>query len=67
VWEVKSHSSVMSANRVVASLGDGGECSSQCSWTETTLHDRRNSKQCDSSETQGNTHMNKVGGRKESI
>jgi len=28
---VKSHSSVMSAKRVVASLGDGGECSSQCS------------------------------------
>jgi len=65
MWEVKSHSSVMSAIRVVASLGDGGECSSQCSWTE-TLHDRRNSKQSDS-ETQGNTHMSNVGGRKESI
>jgi len=65
VWEVKSHSSVLSANRVVASFGDGRECSSQCSWTE-TLHDRRNSNRSDS-ETQANTHMSKLGGRKESI
>ena len=65
MWEVKSHSSVLSASRVVAILGDGGECTSHCSWTE-TLHDRRNSNQSDS-ETQANTHMSTVGGRKKSI
>jgi len=42
-----------------------GKCGSQCSWTE-TLHDRRNSNLCDS-ETQENTHMKEVGGRKERI
>jgi hypothetical protein len=44
---------------------DGRECGSQYSWVE-TLHDQRNSKLCDS-ETQENSHMRKVGGRKESI
>ena len=65
MWAVKSLSSVVSANRVISSLWEGGECSSQCSWTE-MLCDRRNSNLCDN-KTQGNTHMSKVGRMKESI
>ena len=44
---------------------NGGECGSQCSWTETP-RDRRNSNLCDN-KTQVNTHMSEVGERKESI
>jgi len=44
---------------------DGGECGGQCSWTE-TLCDRRNSNLCDS-ETQENTYLSEVRGRKERI
>jgi hypothetical protein len=62
---VKSLSSVVPTNRVSAGLWEGGECSSQCSWTE-MLCDRKNSNRCDS-KTQGNTCMSKVGRRKESI
>ena len=51
----------MSAIRIVASGLDRGECGS---WE--MLNDRRNSNWCDS-KTQKNTHMSKVGGRKESI
>jgi len=52
---MKSLSSVMSAGRVDASVWDGEECVSQCSLERDAP--------CES-ETQGNTHSSKVGGRK---
>jgi hypothetical protein len=53
----------VSANRFVASGWMGSERGSQCSWTE-MLRDQRSSNMCDS-ETQENTDMSEVGGRKE--
>ena len=44
---------------------DGGERGGQWGWTE-MVHDGRNSNWCDS-ETQENTDMSEMGGRKESI
>jgi hypothetical protein len=52
---IKSLSSVVSASRVDASVWDGEECVSQCSLEKDAL--------CES-ETQENTHLRKVGGRK---
>jgi hypothetical protein len=59
---VKSLRSVVSANRVVASGWEEGECGGQCSWTE-MLCDRGKYDWCDS-EKQESSHMSKVG-RKE--
>jgi hypothetical protein len=50
-----SLSSVVSASRVDASVWDGEECASQCSLERDAP--------C-GSETQENTHLSKVGGRK---
>ena len=63
MWPVKSLTSMVSANEVVAFGWDGGECGGQCSCREREmLHNKRNSNLCNS-ETPENTHMSKVGGR----
>jgi hypothetical protein len=63
---VKSLSSVVSASRVVASGFMEGRVALSAAREIEMLCDRRNSIRCDS-KAQENSHISKVGGRKESI
>ena len=59
---MKSHRSLVSANRVDSSSSEGGECGSQCRFGERPSMIKE--MLTGDSETQENNHMSIVGGRK---